>query len=218
MRPRKSAFRRPLDRVFPAPSHVAILRALLDSAEGMSGRQVARLAEVNHQACAAALARLEDIGIVRRQGSGQSQLFRLNRHNGLVRDLLVPLFRGERDLFRALLSRLRHLVSGRCRRAMVFGSVARGAEETASDLDLLLVVDGAAMSRMARGAAEEARKAVWEEWGVRVNTIVLTVREVERRRQRGDPLVAAIFREGVEIAGRAGAGRGRGGAWAAAAG
>ncbi len=64
MRPRTAAFRRPLDQVFAAPSHIAILRALLDSAEGMSGRQVARLAEVNHQACAVALGRLEELSVL----------------------------------------------------------------------------------------------------------------------------------------------------------
>ena len=206
MRPRKAAFRRPLDRVFSAPSHVAILRALLDSAEGMSGRQLARSAEVNHQTCALALARLEEIGVVRRQGSGQSQLFRLNRHNVLVRDLLVPLFRGERDAFRALLARLGALVSGRCSRAMIFGSVARGEERRESDLDLLLIVNGAAGGTVARAAAEEGRRAMWEEWGVRVNAIVLTVRELDRRRRGGDPLVAAILHEGIDVGSRSGAG------------
>lgn len=212
MRPRESAFRHPLDRAFSAPSHVAILRALLDSAEGMSGRQVARLAQVNHQTCATAVARLEEIGVVRRQGSGQSQLFRLNWRIALVRDLLVPLLRGERDTFRALLSPLGGLVFGRCRRAMVFGSAARGEEGSGSDLDLLLVVDGAVGSRAARAAAEEARRAIWDEWGVRVSAIVLTTREVDRRRRGGDPLMAAVLREGIEIGGRNGRvmpGRGR---------
>ena len=74
MRVRTQAFRRPLDQVFVAASHVAVCRALQDTAEGMSGRQVARQAGINHQTCAMALSRLEDLGIVRRQGPGQTQL------------------------------------------------------------------------------------------------------------------------------------------------
>jgi hypothetical protein len=39
-----------------------------------------------------------------------------------------------------------------------------------------------------------------KEWGLRVNAIVLTQRAVEVRRQRRDPLIANILREGIEIA------------------
>ena len=201
MRPQTAALRRPLDRVFSAPSHIAILRALLDSAEGMSGRQAARLAQVNHQACATALRRLEEAGVVQRQGSGQSQLFRLNRQHAVVRELVLPLLTRERESFRGLLRRLGRLVTGRCARAVVFGSVARGEEAGGSDLDLLLIADGSAGRRMAREAAGEARTRMWKEWGVRVNAIVLTSGEVELRRRRGDPLIGAILREGIVVGG-----------------
>jgi predicted nucleotidyltransferase len=217
MRARKAVLRHPLDRVFSAPSHIAILRALLDSSEGMSGRQVARLAQVNHQACATALRRLEETGVVERQGSGQTQLFRLNREQAVVRDLILPLLTRERAVFQGLLRRLGRLVAGRCARAMVFGSVARGEEGSESDLDLLLIAEGARGRPRAREAAREARTRMWKEWGVRVNGIVLTSRQVELRRRRGDPLVAAILREGIAV-GADGAGQGDAGTRTAAAG
>jgi len=199
MRAKSLAFRRPLDRVFAAPSHVAILRALLDSAEGMSGRQVARLAGVNHQACATALGRLEELEVVQRQGAGQSQLLRLNRENLVVRDLLVPLLRRERDVFPRLLERLGHLMGGRAARALLFGSAARGEERPESDLDLLLIADGVRGQRVARQAADEARVILKREWGVRVNPIVLSRRAVELRRKRRDPLITNILREGIDV-------------------
>jgi predicted nucleotidyltransferase len=201
MRTRRSLFRRPLDRIFSAPSHVAILRALLDSAEGMSGRRIARLADVNHQACATALGRLEEVGVVQRQGAGQSQLFRLNREHVLVRDLIVPLLKKEREAFRQMLQRLGHLVTGRCRRAVVFGSVARGHEEAESDLDLLLIAESPSRVREARDAAEDARSVMLKEWGARVSPIVLTERAVALRSQRKDPLVTSVLREGIDLGG-----------------
>ena len=167
----------------------------------MSGRQAARLARVNHQACATALRRLEEAGLVQRQGSGQSQLFRLNRQHVVVRDLVLPLLAGERELFRGLLRRLGTLVAGRCARAMVFGSVARGEEASESDLDLLLIAEGPTGRRRAREAAGEVRAGLWKEWGVRVNAIVLTSREVELRGRRRDPLIGAILREGIVVGG-----------------
>jgi predicted nucleotidyltransferase len=166
----------------------------------MSGRQVARQAGINHQTCAVALGRLEELGVVRRQGSGQSQLFQLSRDNLLVRDLLIPLLRKEREIFPRVVRRVGELAAGRCVRALVFGSVARGEERRESDLDLLLIADGARRQVSTRQTANELRAVMAKEWGLRVNAIVLTQRAVEVRRQRGDPLIANILREGIEIA------------------
>jgi predicted nucleotidyltransferase len=199
MRARAGAFRRPLDQVFSAPSHLAVLRALLDTAEGMSGRQVARLAGINHQTCAVALGRLEELGVVRRQGSGQTQLFQLNRTHLLVRDLLIPLLKHEREIFPKILRRVGELTAGRCRQAIVFGSIARGEEVRDSDLDLLLIAGGPREVATVRRAAAEVRAALGAEWGLRVNPIVLTERAVEGRQARQDPLVANILREGIVV-------------------
>jgi len=199
MRPRTQTFRRPLDQILAAPSHLAVCRALLDTAEGMSGRQVAREAGINHQTCAVTLGRLEELGVVRRLGSGQSQLFRLNRENLLVRDLLIPLLGKEREVFPRILRRVGERVAGRCLRALVFGSVARGEEQTGSDLDLLLIADGPRGQTKTRRAADDARAALAGEWGLRVNGIVLTQRALERRRERKDPLIINILREGIEV-------------------
>jgi predicted nucleotidyltransferase len=185
--------------VFGVPSHLAVLRGLLDAAEGMSGRQVARVAGINHQTCAVTLGRLEALGLVRRQGSGQSQLFLLNREHLLVRDLLVPLLQREREVFPRILRRVGDLVSGRCVRAVVFGSVARREEQPESDLDLLLIAGGRRGLTMTRRAADEVRAALGREWGLRVNPIVLSERGVEARRARTDRLIVNILREGVEV-------------------
>lgn len=199
MRPRGHAMRRPLDQVFVAASHVAVCRALLDTAEGMSGRQVARQAGINHQTCAVALGRLEDIGIIRRQGSGQVQLFRLNRENLVVRDLLVPLLTKEREVFPRILRRVGELLAGRCARAMIFGSAARGEEQPDSDLDLLAVAESPRGQTRTRQGGDQVRAALATEWGLRVNTIVLTRQAIETRQRRNDPLVTAILREGIAI-------------------
>jgi len=199
MRAKAGTFRRPLDQVFAVPSHLAVLRALLDAAEGMSGRQTARLAGINHQTCAVTLGRLEELGVVRRQGSGQSQLFQLHRAHLLVRDLLIPLLKQEREIFPKIIRRVGELMSGRCRQALVFGSVARGEELRASDLDLLLIAGSPREVATARQAAAEVRAALGTEWGLRVNPIVLTSRAVEVRQARKDPLVANILREGIVV-------------------
>src|SRR5690348_100789 len=95
---RASHLRYPLDRLFSRPSHIAILRALQDSREGMSGRAVARQARINHQACAMALRYLESMGLVQRQGAARTQLVRLSFDNHLVKELVLPVLKKEREL------------------------------------------------------------------------------------------------------------------------
>src|SRR5471032_966633 len=97
-----SHLRRPLRSLFSASSHIAILHALQDSREGMSGRGVARQAGINHQVCAVALRNLERMGALDRRGSGKTQLIRLNFRNYLVKEMILPLFRKERELFAAV--------------------------------------------------------------------------------------------------------------------
>ena len=165
----------------------------------MSGRQAARLAGINHQTCVVTLGRLEELGVVRRQGSGQTQLFQLDRAHLLVRNLLIPLLKQEREVFPKILRRVGDLVTGRCRQALVFGSVARGEELRESDLDLLLIAGDPREVATAREAAAEVRAALGDEWGLRVNPIVLTERAVKVRQARKDPLVTNILREGIAI-------------------
>src|SRR5687767_6795444 len=91
-----------LDAVFAAPSHLAILRALQDNKEGLSGRGVARAAGINHQSCAKGIQNLERMGLLQRLGAGQSQLVRLQRKNHIVCAFILPLLRQEAALLKTL--------------------------------------------------------------------------------------------------------------------
>lgn len=97
----RAAFPRPLDWIFSAPSHVAVLRALWGSKDGMSARAAARAGGVNHQAAAVALRRLRALGVVRRLGSGGAQLLCLDRKHPLG-TALRSLLRSEQRAARAV--------------------------------------------------------------------------------------------------------------------
>lgn len=88
----------PLDAVFSAPCHVAILRAMHFATVPSSGRQIARDAGVNHQACAEGLRRLENLGLVRREVLGRAHAFTLNAGHPVVDLLLQPVFKREGQL------------------------------------------------------------------------------------------------------------------------
>src|SRR3970040_518923 len=87
---------RPLDHILSARSQIAVLRVLLDSAHGLTGREIARQAGMNHQACIEALSPWEALGLLRRERGGGAHLFTLNREHELIARGIVPLLRFER--------------------------------------------------------------------------------------------------------------------------
>ncbi|MCX5790544.1 MAG: nucleotidyltransferase domain-containing protein [Elusimicrobia bacterium] len=192
---------RPLDWVFSAPCHVAILRALMDSKEGMSGRAVARRAGINHQACARALRKLEDMGITRRHGSGKTQLVLLNFEHALVASALLPLLRKERETAVRLRAEIVERFSDQALSATLFGSVARGEAGLGSDVDLLLTAE----PRTREAVAEDARQfasSFMRRYGFRLSPIVLTPQEVKTRIKRSDPLILNVCKDGIELLSR----------------
>ena len=202
MRPLTGSLRRPLDAVFAAPSHLALVRVLAETPHGASGRELARLAGLSHQASNNALARLEAMGLVRRVGRGRTFLYTLSTEHALFIRLLRPLLEGERGVFREILKSIEKAVAPLCLSATIFGSVARGSEGPASDFDLLVVLrQGQGRDRIARVLSDLASK-LSRTWGTRLNPITFTATQVRRHLEEGNPLFTAAIRDGIPLAGR----------------
>jgi predicted nucleotidyltransferase len=200
MKKRKNTFLRPLDIVFSAPSHVAILRALKNVKEGFSGREVARRAGINHQTCADALVRLESRGVVLRLGAGKTQLFRLNLNSSLVRSVILPMLDAEQKQFSLMRAALGLIMNEKCVSGVLFGSTARGEETPESDFDIALIVEkkNQHLPEVVRALIQEGN----EKWGIRVSPIILTCSEFIKRAAREDPLVMDILNEGIVLYGK----------------
>jgi len=188
----------PLDWVFAAPSQLAVLRALKDSAEGMSGRAAARAAGINHQACKQALDRLEALGLVIRQGSGHTQLLRLNLSHALIQDALLPLFRAEKAFQAQLRGAIARGLGRDARTATLFGSAARKEDRPGSDIDLLLVAETGKKAALAGKAAEFGRDFT-KKYGLRLSPITYTAAEARARYDSGDPLIRNILAHGIDL-------------------
>ncbi len=200
MKKRNNIIARPLDIVFSAPSHVAILRALKNVKEGLSGREVARRAGINHQTCADALVRLESRGVVLRLGSGKNQLFRLNWNSSLIQGVILPMLEAERKEFSLMKDDLARLMEGKCVAGVLFGSTARGEETPESDFDIALIVE-----KNNKSIPEFIHTLVnrgIEKWGIGISPIVLTRSEFSRRADDEDPLVMDILNQGIVIYGK----------------
>ena len=188
----------PLNWVFSAPSNIAVIRALKDSREGMSGRAAARAAGFTHQACRRALGDLESAGIIVRQGAGHTQLVRLNFENILVKEALLPMFRAEKSFLESARLLIRKEFGRHARTATLFGSAARKEDEPGSDVDLLLVTDAQDKELLEERAREFGKRFI-AEYGVRFSPMAMTTREVRAKYKKADPLLKNILEQGIDL-------------------
>jgi hypothetical protein len=150
---------RPLDAVFSSASRLAVLRQLRGFAEGKSGRVIARLAGLNHQTAALALADLAAKGIVERRSWGAREvLWRLNRSRWEVTQLIEPLLEKEAQLPFALADMIRELVkrSG-AKGSLLHGETAKGKLAPGKPLKLGLVGGGRKGAEGLRALAAELK-------------------------------------------------------------
>ncbi len=194
-------FHHVLDHVFSTWSHVAVLRVLQHAAQGLSGREVARLAGMSHRACLNALTDLEELGIVLRHRGGRDHVFTLNRDHTLVADGILPLLGFEREfrqrLERLLTSRLQKDVDS----IILFGSVVRKEETVESDLDVCLLVSQRSQIPRVRECVHDLADEVQRRFNAGLSPVIFTRAAFLQGLRKGKSPMKEIAAEGVPISG-----------------
>ncbi|MDD5302526.1 MAG: MarR family transcriptional regulator [Elusimicrobia bacterium] len=175
----KGHLARPLDAVLSAPSRVAVLRALVRSRSPLSGRALARLAGINHQGAAAALAALAKLGLVERRPAGRSDQWRLDRRRWIMTELILPLFEREAELAGAVADAIKKGLRGKAAAVLVGGEAAKGRLEPERPLELVLV-EGAGGRRSLTEAVRGLAALMKERWSLELEVRVLSRREAAR--------------------------------------
>lgn len=174
----------------------------MHSLEGMSGREVARQAGINHQSCTQAIARLEDIGVLQRHGAGRTQLIRLNRENFLVKELLLPLLKKEHVFFAAIKEEIKFYLKNNTISVVIFGSAARKEERPGSDLDVCIIVRDTKAKRKTQGIIDRITSKLFMTLSIKLSSFVFTINEAKSRIKANDPLFKSIASEGILLTGK----------------
>ena len=190
---------RVMNEVFRSWTHVAVMRALFDTTNGLSGNAVARSAGMHPRSALKALTSLEALHLVRRQRGGRDHIFTLNRKHFLFEKAILPVYSGERALRSSLEETLAGMLSPVVVSAIIFGSVARHEEVPGSDLDLCCVVRVSADKDRIRDLVSRYAPVLMERYGVNLTPLLFTVSEF--RRKSGTRLARNILSEGKVIAG-----------------
>ncbi|MBM4160313.1 MAG: winged helix-turn-helix transcriptional regulator [Ignavibacteria bacterium] len=195
-------FHHVLDQVFSTWSHIAVLRALQDYAQGITGREIARASQMNHRSCLKALGRLEDLGVVVRLRGGRDHLFSLNRNHVLVTEGIIPLVKLERGFFESLTKLLTKELGPLAESLILFGSVAKKTETAQSDLDLCIVLANGTRKLTARKRLESLAPLIRRKYGANLAPFFLSRSEFLQRAKKRHPPVSSIVKEGIVIAGK----------------
>jgi predicted nucleotidyltransferase/DNA-binding HxlR family transcriptional regulator len=193
---------RALDEVLRGKGTLHVLRTLCHHPQtSFNAPQLARIGKVSLSHVQSALVTLEGQGLVFRTVAGRSHQWSIERRNALL-PALRALFDAEGRLDEGLFGDLEDgLRAAPIRRAVVFGSVARGDERGSSDVDLLVEMK-----------TEGDREKVWdfllplsskirERYGLNLAPILLS--PSSRRGSMSPSFLAAIDREGRTVGGAA---------------
>lgn len=182
---------RAFDEVFRSWSHVAVLRALIDTATGFSGSEVARVSGMTPLSALKALSSLEELGIVQRQRGGRDHLFTLNRRHFLVQDAILRLYHTERQFPEVLVAGLSAILRRSVVAAVIFGSVARNEETPASDIDLCCIVQTEEQKEVVRQLLDKESPDLYRTYGIKTAPVFFTLGEF--RKKARNQLVKSIL-------------------------
>lgn len=174
-----------MDLLFPATRQRVLAQLLLNPEQGFHLRELARATGTNPGTLGRELDRLSRAGLLQRRQQGNQVRYQADRACPLFDDL-ASLFRKTHGAAPALKEALAPL-AGDIDMALLFGSLARGAQTQGSDVDVL-VVGNVGLSELVQ-ALYAAHEALQRE----VNPVVYTAEEFRERLQRGEPFLRRVL-------------------------
>lgn len=193
-------FRRPVEAVIPGVQG-RILAVLAETTAELNLRTIARLADVSPAQASRVLPLLVTLGLVERREAPPSALFALVEDHVAVR--AVRVLSRSRDVVLEQLGTLARKIDPRPVSAVVFGSLARGEADAASDLDVVMVRPaGVREDDESWVASTEAWRAAGRRLtGNPVQLLEVDEAELARRLRRPTSLWADVIRDGVTVFG-----------------
>lgn len=189
-----------LDHLFSSQGTVKILRVLNNSVVGLTGRQIASLAGITHQAAHNSLSNLESLNLINRVIGGSSHLFTLNRDKFLTKQIIGLVFNAEEEFREKIYFNINKALSKQTVSLILFGSVARKEEEAQSDLDLCIVCDKE--KNDLENHVSRLQDNLFKEFGVTLAPFYISSQEFKKRSKTNKPPVNNIIKDGMVISGK----------------
>ena len=199
-----SSLYQPLDELLGTRASVRVLRVLAAYGGRLAVADIARRAKLTLPSVRTTLGRLLALEVVSGVGVGRSMVCGLRPEHPLV-PVLVELFRAELEQATSVLRAARDVARGLTptpTAVWLYGSVARGEDDAASDIDIALVTgapEATAQAEVLRDAISRTRAASAE----RVSVITMTPADIRRAARERTPFWDSMKRDAVVLLGDA---------------
>lgn len=191
-----------LERILADPVKIRTYRILARHPGGLTGRGVGAMIQTSPFKINQVLRELVEEEILEMSVVGRAHLYRFHRGHILVDDLIQYVLNFEDRLFMDLGKKIASLLKPKPLSVILYGSVARGDEKAASDLDLYLIYPDEIEN--AGSGSETVRLLSEKVAGTYGNNISLRrarVSDFQRLSRERDPLTRKIVKEGKILAG-----------------
>lgn len=196
-------FNRILNYVFGQKSKLKILRFLsLYKKEG-NVREISEEVGVTVPNTSRILKELEYEGVLTSKKIGRSVLYSLNSRHYLVKKIILPLFKKEKETREALIICLKGKLNFPIESIILFGSVEKGEEKPKSDVDLLFIVSDKTIPSKLEEKILAVNNRIISEFGNSISPMIIKKSEFLKRLKKGDRLMNNILREGKVVEGKA---------------
>ena len=188
----------PLDKILNNELKIKILRFLCKTEAEWSGRQIAQEIKVSPAACHKALRELNNERVLLLRSIGRSYLYRLNKENLIISELLKPLYERESkipdDVYRAIVKNISSLVIKDIISIAVFGSIKKGKERPTSDIDLLVLVRNSEDKRKVEEDFGKVNEKIIGKFGNTISSYIQSIKEFKLKYKKGLALVKNILK------------------------
>ena len=188
-----------LNKLFSSPALLSVLRELAARSKGATGREIARISGLTHQAAHNALANLEALKIVKREFAGKAHFFTINREHYLFKYIISDMFASEKQFRDSIYKEIIKAFKGVSESLIVFGSVARKEENVESDLDLCIITDN---TKEIDKRLNAFREKLYTNYGITLAPYILKEKEFAALAHKKKSPVNSILKEGIVIAGK----------------
>lgn len=163
--------------------------------------RIASMVKLSWPAVATALDELASMGLVHSNSAGRTWVHQLARDNVYVQQLVAPVFLAEQDIPELMEEYLRSSFVEHAVSIVLFGSYARGEQDEASDVDVVLVGEDAE-GKAALDAEFDARMFEFrEKFGATLSPLIYDMTEAAGLWERAPALLSSLKEDGVVVSG-----------------
>jgi predicted nucleotidyltransferase len=185
-----------LNSVLRHKGKVKVLRFLLSGKEEYTGRGIAAGVSMSPSATHAILKDLRRDGLITVRKVGNALLYTLNKEVYVVKEILVPMFEKEKDVYRKLIARIERSVKKQRNTivsVVLFGSVVKKEETAESDVDILVITRTTHGKRMVDTVMDELCITIAKEFDAVLSPYILTVAELRSTDPKRKRLIDSIL-------------------------